>query len=318
MTLERTFTHMVPKLWGSTDLRPWNAYHGEGAAAIGEIWMQRTDQGASETALLLKILFTDEPLSIQVHPNDAYARSIGLQHGKSEAWYILSANPGAGIALGLKRQVGPDELRASIDSGSVADLVQWRSVKNGEAILVSAGTVHAIGAGIVAVEIQQRSSTTFRLFDYGRQRELDPEHAVAAASGERAARQSPARKLTEERTLLVTDQHFMLERLQLPAGSDWELCAPTETWLFVLEGRGWVGELDVCRSEAIFLEADSARIRMRSSGMQCLVAYVGAKANPNLLRTLEGEDAGIPKSDQDLSFLQPDLKLAIAAPGPRA
>jgi len=311
MTLERTFTRNVPKPWGSTDLRPWNAHHGEGLA-IGEVWFQRTDQQASESALLLKILFTSEPLSIQVHPNDAYAQLIGLVHGKCEAWYILSALPGARIALGLKRSVSPGELRASIESGSIVELVQWRHVKSGDAILVVAGTIHAIGSGIVVAEIQQRSEATFRLFDFGRQRELHTDHAIAAASGTHAARQAPSRKLTKQRTLLVAGQHFVLERIELPPGSEWELLAPGETWLFVLDGGARVGALDAGKGEAIFLEADSASIRVRSAGLQGLLAYVGAHANPNLLRTLEGKDAGIPKSNQEQSFLQSELMLALA------
>lgn len=311
MTLERTFTRTVPKPWGSTDLRPWNAHYGEGPA-IGEVWFQRSDQKAPESALLLKILFTKEPLSIQVHPNDVYAQSIGLMHGKCEAWYILSALPNARIALGLKRRVSPSELRAAVESGSIADLVQWRCVKSGEAILVSAGTIHAIGSGIVVVEIQQRSEATFRLFDFGRQRELHTDDAIAAASGEHAARQAPSRKLSEERTLLVADQHFVLERIELPPGSDWELRAPAETWLFVLEGRASVGTLDACRSEAIFLEADSARIRVRSAGLLGLMAYVGAEADSNLLRSRRDESVDIPEANKGQSFLPSEPMLALA------
>jgi mannose-6-phosphate isomerase len=307
MTLERTFTRNVSKPWGRTDLRPWNEHYGEGPA-IGEVWFQRSDQNAREPALLLKILFTSEPLSIQVHPSDAYAQSIGLVHGKCEAWYVLSARPDARIALGLKRRVSPSELRAAIETGSIAELVRWRGVKSGEAILVSAGTIHAMGPGMVVVEIQQRSEATFRLFDYGRGRELHTDDAAAAASGGPAARQAPLRKLTKERMLLVADQHFMLERVELPPGSNWELVAPRETWLFVLEGRASVGALDVCRSEAIFLEADSARIRVRSTGLQGLVAYVGADPNPSLLRALKGEGgAAIANSNQAQSFPQSEV-----------
>ncbi len=301
MTLERTFTRTVPKPWGSTDLRPWNAHYGEGPA-IGEVWFQRGDQKAPEAALLLKILFTTEPLSIQVHPNDVYAQSIGLMHGKCEAWYILSALPNARVALGLKRRVSPGELRAAIESGGIAEMVQWRRVTSGEAILVVAGTIHAIGSGIVVVEIQQRSEATFRLFDFGRQRELHADDAIAAANGERAARQAPPRKLSKERTLLVADQHFVLERIELAPGSEWELLAPGETWLFVLEGRASVGTLDACRSEAIFLEADSARIRVRSEGLQGLLAYVGADPNPNLLRIPKDESVDIPKASKGQSL----------------
>lgn len=316
MTLERTVTRKVPKPWGRTDLRPWNPHHAQGSA-IGEVWFERADPTANESGLLLKILFTEEPLSIQVHPNDAYAQSIGLANGKCEAWYILSSIPDARIALGLRRHVGPGELRASIEAGSVPELVQWRSVQTGEAILVSAGTVHAMGAGIVAVEIQQRSETTFRLFDYGRQRTLHPDDAVAAADGERASRQAPERRLSEERTLLIADQYFVFERIELAPGSEWELLAPTETWLLVLEGRAWIGALEAGRSEAIFLEAESVYIRARSMGMRCLLAYVGAKPNPNLLRNLVGQSSGIPRSNQNLGFQGRNLMLAPLVPQPR-
>src|SRR2546427_11957824 len=93
---------------------------------------------------LLKLLFTSEPLSIQVHPDDEFARSIGLPNGKNEAWYILSAAPGARGALGLKRRLTPQALRAAIRDGSIAHLTQWRPVAKGDIILFPAGTIHAI------------------------------------------------------------------------------------------------------------------------------------------------------------------------------
>jgi mannose-6-phosphate isomerase len=290
MTLEQTLTQNVAKPWGSSDLRPWNAHHIDGDA-IGEVWYERADVKAADSALLLKILFTTEALSIQVHPDDIFAHSIGLACGKSEAWYILSAAPDAGIALGLKRRVSPAELRTSIETGSVAGLVQWRAVKAGDVIFVSPGTIHSIGSGIVLVEIQQRSDATFRLFDFGRQRELHVDYAVAVARGEQADRQTPPRRLSKERTLLVASTRFVLERFELPPGSVWELCATTETWLFVLEGGARVGTLDAGVSQAIFLEADSARIRVRSEGLKGLLAYVGSRPVPTLLRRPDGETA---------------------------
>jgi len=301
MTLEKTVTRIVPKPWGRTDLRPWNPHHAEGGA-IGEVWFERADRAADESRLLLKILFTEAPLSIQVHPNDAYAQSLGLANGKCEAWYILSCTPDARIALGLKRRVGAHELRASIEAGSVPELCEWRTVRDGETILVSAGTVHAMGAGIVAVEIQQRSETTFRLFDYGRQRTLHPADAVAAADGARVARQAPERRLSEQRTLLIAVRHFVFERIELAPGSDWQLIAPTETWLLVLKGRASIGALEADPGEALFLEAESAYIRVRPTGMRCLLAYVGARANPDLLRSPAGHGAGIAKGVQTLEF----------------
>src|SRR5208283_5948537 len=113
---------VVHKPWGSSDLRPWSELQA-GGNPIGELWFQRTDLTAPPPALLLKLLFTNEPLSIQVHPDDAYAQSIGLPNGKIEAWYILSAAPEAKVALGLKRHINPEQLRGAIDDGSISDLV---------------------------------------------------------------------------------------------------------------------------------------------------------------------------------------------------
>src|SRR5436189_4007775 len=106
---------------------------------------------------------------------------MGMPNGKSEAWYIISAEPGAQIGVGLNRRITPQELRASIRNGSIVDLVQWRPVAKGDVIFIPAGTIHALGGGIVAAEIQQRSDTTFRLFDYGRARELHIDDGVAVA-----------------------------------------------------------------------------------------------------------------------------------------
>jgi mannose-6-phosphate isomerase len=290
MAVEQARARLVPKPWGRTDLRPWNVHH-DGGAAIGEVWFERTDAGAPCPALLLKLIFTSAPLSIQVHPDDVFARSIGLAHGKCEAWYVLSACADAQIAVGLKHQLTPAQLRASIGDGSIAAEVQWRAVRPGEATWVPPGTIHAIGAGLVIVEIQQRSDVTFRLFDYGRGREIHVDAAVAAANADRAERQPPLRKLTAARTLVVASPHFVLERLALAPDSAWKLNATAETWLFILSGGARVGADDVQTGSAIFLEADGVRIDVASDGLEGLVAYAGAASTPDLLRRLIGERA---------------------------
>ena len=180
MAIEHASVQVARKPWGVADLRPWSGIDGSGDA-VGELWFQRVDKNAPDPSLLLKLLFTSQPLSIQVHPDDAFARSVGLSNGKTEAWYILSATPDARVAVGLKRRLTSAELRAAIKNGSIATLAQWRSVAKGDVIFVPAGTIHAIGAGIVLAEIQQHSDATFRLFDYGRQRQLHEDSAVAVA-----------------------------------------------------------------------------------------------------------------------------------------
>src|SRR5437867_1385111 len=181
MPIEHASVRVVHKPWGVSDLQPWSSIDGTGDA-VGELWFERADKNAPAPALLLKLLFTSEPLSIQVHPDDTFARAIGMPNGKSEAWYILSAEPGAQIGVGLKHRVTPQELHASIRSSSIVDLVDWRPVAQGDSIFVPAGTIHAIGAGIVLAEIQHHSDATFRLFDYGRQRELHEDNGVAVAN----------------------------------------------------------------------------------------------------------------------------------------
>ena len=181
MPIEHASVRAMHKPWGVSDLQPWSSIDGTGDA-VGELWFERADSNAPIPALLLKLLFTSAPLSIQVHPDDTFARAMGMPNGKSEAWYILSAEPGAQIGVGLNRRVTPQELHAAITNGSIVDLVQWRPVAKGDVIFIPAGTIHAIGAGIVLAEIQQRSDTTFRLFDYGRERELHIDNGVAVAN----------------------------------------------------------------------------------------------------------------------------------------
>ncbi|MFI5016044.1 MAG: class I mannose-6-phosphate isomerase, partial [Hyphomicrobiales bacterium] len=291
MAIEHACVRAVSKPWGSTDLRPWSEIEPDGAA-IGELWFQRDDAKASEPALLLKLLFTKEPLSIQVHPDDACARSLGLERGKTEAWYVLSAAPGAGVAVGLKREVTKDELRASIADGSIAELVQWRPALKGDVVLVPAGTIHAIGAGLVLAEIQQRSDTTFRLFDHGRQRGLQVDDAMAAAHLGPAGARTVPKALGDGRTLLVADPYFVLERLEFAPDSHWELDAEGETWLLALEGDARIGPIELSIGEAVFVEADRAGMRIGPEGLTALLAYSGPEPVRDLMRQMARDEAG--------------------------
>ena len=283
MTIEHACMQVVRKPWGSTDLRPWSEIHDDGVA-IGEIWYERADMGAPDPALLLKLLFTKEALSIQVHPDDAFAQSIGLTRGKTEAWYILSATPDAQIGVGLKRQVTATQLRAAIEDGSILDLVEWRPAVKGDVVFVPAGTIHAIGSGLVIAEIQQRSDATFRLFDHGRQRELHVENGVGVAHLGPADRSPVPTRFTNARTLLMTCPYFVLERIDLPADSFWDLHAQKETWLLVLEGHAKIGLVNTFVGEAVYADDDSARISVGSQGMKGLLAYPSGEPDAELLQ----------------------------------
>jgi mannose-6-phosphate isomerase class I len=125
--------------------------------------------------ILVKLLVTSDKLSVQVHPDG----ECGL--GKTEMWHILSAAPGAQIALGFTQPIGSDALRAAAVSGEIESLLRWIPVSAGETYFIPAGTVHAIGGGIKLCEIQQNSDITYRLYDYGRPRELHLDRALEAA-----------------------------------------------------------------------------------------------------------------------------------------
>src|ERR1041384_17952 len=214
MTIEQAIAHSLSKPWGVVDPRPWSSA-GRDHSTIGEIWYERSGAAVSAPALLLKLLLTSQPLSIQVHPGDAYARSIGLPNGKTEAWYVLSAAPEAKIAMGLKRHLTSQEMRQAADDGSISDLVVWQQVCAGETVFVPAGTIHAIGAGLVIAEKQQRSDATFRLFDHGRGRDLHIDDAIAVADAGPADIQILPSRLTDNRTVLISNAYFTFEKIDL-------------------------------------------------------------------------------------------------------
>jgi mannose-6-phosphate isomerase len=285
MAIEHARARALPKPWGVEDLRPWSTLRADGDA-IGEIWYERSDTAVTDPSLLLKLLFTSQPLSIQVHPDDAVARSMGLPRGKTEAWYVLSAAPQAKVALGLSRHLSPQQLREVIDDGSISDLIVWRAVSANDVIFVPAGTIHAIGAGLVIAELQQRSDATFRLFDFDRHRELQIDNAIVVANAGPADFQVRPSQLTAERRMLVSGPHFVFERIELAPNSSWRLDADRETWLLVLGGRAIAGSLDVVTGDALFAQSDRVDIRAGASGLIGLVAYTGDRPIPNLLQCL--------------------------------
>lgn len=176
MTATRLHAVPVERIWGRRDIPAGFPRLGDGVA-VGEIWFEPPP----DAALLVKYLFTAERLSIQVHPNDAAARARGFPRGKDEAWYILDAGPEARIGLGLTREVSRDTLRQAALDGSIETLLDWRPVTPGEILYSPAGTIHAIGGGISLIEIQQNLDLTYRLFDYGRPRELHLDEGIAVA-----------------------------------------------------------------------------------------------------------------------------------------
>lgn len=299
MAIEHASTRVVTKPWGRSDLRPWSDYRSA-EGPVGEIWFQRDGDATPSPELLLKLLFTEQALSIQVHPTDAFAQASGLPSGKSEAWYIVCAAPDSKIALGLKRSLSRPQLRAAIQDHSIADLLQWHGVVSGDFINVPAGTIHAIGKGLVVAEIQHGCDVTFRLFDWGRLRELHINEAVATATAGPAVFGSPPTLLTPARMLLVATPHFVVERIELAPQSNWRILAEKETWMLVLDGDARIGLISAFTGETVFLEADHTSIRAGAKGMVGLLAYPGPKPLWDLLRSADAEkDDEWPRCDAD-------------------
>jgi mannose-6-phosphate isomerase len=235
--------HLVDKPWGRKDISlEFGPLSGR---RVGEIWYSAETE--VPLPILVKWLFTSEALSIQVHPDNAQARARGMQSGKEECWYVVDAEPGAVIGIGTKRPLSSEELYAASLSGEIEGLMDWKKVSPGNYFYIPAGTVHAIGAGISLVEVQQYADITYRLYDYGRDRELHLDDGVAVAS---ATLYTDARSgHAELGTQLVDGPHFQIwyvsDMNDVPA-----LLLPGNIWITPLSGQvqtdGWAAAKGDC------------------------------------------------------------------------
>lgn len=198
-------TRMVAKVWGRDHLpAPFAAPAGE---RIGEIWFEPPPELPQ---VLVKYLFTSEKLSVQVHPSDAQA--LAGEAGKEECWLVLDAEPDARLAIGFVRAVTAEEIAAAAQDGTIEDLLAWHPARAGDLFYLPAGTVHAIGPGLSLVEVQQNSDTTFRLYDYGRPRELHLERGLAVAKGEPYG--AGYKRSVADGAVLVDGPLFRFERVE--------------------------------------------------------------------------------------------------------
>ena len=238
-----------PRPWGTFDLSP--IYPNQKfSEKIGEAWLTGDDckvangpfagktlaelskkyqrelvgeaaRDASRFPLLLKFLFPHEKLSVQAHPDDTQALNVGQPWGKTECWYVAHAKPGAQIALGLKDGVSVAQLEQAIHQQRAEELLNWLNVYSGDMIYVAGGTVHTLGPGSVIVETQQQSDTTYRLYDYGRPRELHLKDGLAAvklkARSGKVVRPAPEqiRGAKGRRGELVAAPYFVVDMFEL-------------------------------------------------------------------------------------------------------
>ncbi len=210
MTAIKLSTICVPKPWGRHDLWPGFENPASTEDPIGEIWFDAP--AGMDPALMVKYLFTSERLSIQVHPDDVAARASGHPRGKDEAWIILAAEPDSTIALGTVRPLTRQELHDAALDGSIEELMHWQPVKAGDVIYSPAGVVHALGAGLTLVEVQQNVDLTYRLYDYGRPRELHLEEGLKVSDPVPFRITDSSRQIAEGRTSLFSGGKFSVER----------------------------------------------------------------------------------------------------------
>lgn len=206
----------VEKPWGKDTLPP--PFVAPGGRRIGEIWFEPP---AELPELLVKYIFTSEKLSVQVHPTDAQtlARGMGRQ-GKEECWLIVDAEPGATIGIGFQGDLTQDEMRSAALDGSIEGLMAWHEVSAGDFFYIPANTVHAIGAGVSLIEVQQNSDITYRLFDYGRPRQLHLDEGLAVAKGESYAGHWRRRIAPHGSQVLVDGPLFVLDQIEGEPGAD--------------------------------------------------------------------------------------------------
>ncbi|MFG6281589.1 phosphoheptose isomerase [Sphingomonas sp. S6] len=265
-------THRVEKPWGRHDLGFGFEDAPKDGEPIGEIWFQ--EPGDSTPDLLIKYLFTDHKLSVQVHPDDEQAHARGLPRGKDECWTILAGRPDSTIALGPKQPITAEQLRADAQDGSIEDDLDWVPVKAGDFYYAPSGTIHAIGGGLTLIEVQQNSETTYRLYDYGSDRELHLDDGVAVSH------LTPYQPIVspgaagEGRDILVEGPKFVLERW---TGGDHQVALKDGQtgWLVPIRGSGEVAGVAFKAGECVTVTGSETITS--STDADLLFAYPGTQ-----------------------------------------
>ncbi len=302
-----------PRPWGTLDLSPIYTNH-RFEEKIGEAWLTgdacKVENGplrgkslaelskqfgrelVGEAArdpkrfpLLLKFLFPHEKLSVQVHPDDEAARRVGEPWGKTECWYVAHAKPGAQIALGLKTGVTREQFERAIQENRAEDLLNWINVFPGEMIYVAGGTVHTLGPNSIIVETQQQSDTTYRLYDYGRPRELHLKEGLAAVkenvkSG-KVVRPAPTQVNGNRTAPLIAAPYFSVEMFELKERYKFEAKSEKSSVqiLVAVEGCGvveadGVEPVTLAKGDAVVIPASIGEFRVRP---QWAVEFLKAK-----------------------------------------
>jgi len=252
----------LEKVWGSPKTEPW--YGNPGENDIGEVWFLASDS----TPLLVKFLFTSANLSVQVHPGDDYAREHALgSPGKTEMWHVLRAETGARLAIGPRQEETKQSIRVAAENGYLAELLNWVETKPGDTFFIPAGTIHAVGAGLVLCEVQQPSDITYRLFDFGRGRELHLDESLEVAI---------LKPYNAKVTLPFECPFFSTELLSVRGTASLPL-RPNSYLCIVLSGQGTLASQPFQAGEGWEIAAGEGRIAIESPNAALLIASVMAK-----------------------------------------
>lgn len=263
--LTRLKTIVVEKPWGRTDIPA--AYGDFEGRRIGEIWF--SNPADDDALIMVKFLFTSERLSIQVHPDDEAARAAGFPRGKEECWLILDAQPGAELGVGLTRETTREALHSAAIDGSIVDMIDWRPSKTDDFVYNRAGTIHAIGGGLTVVEVQQNVDCTYRLYDYGRPRELHLDEGLDVSNP--GPVHDPRDTVVDPHAnrMLVSGPHFHLAQLAAPLDPAIFDHATGELTFVPLSAGCRVSGEDVALGEALIL-TDPSIIEIDEGGRALL------------------------------------------------
>ncbi|MBV8070077.1 MAG: class I mannose-6-phosphate isomerase [Acidobacteriaceae bacterium] len=286
------------RIWGRTSLAPF--FPGTlRKNPVGEVWFTFNDNETSEGGhlgevlaarpdilgsaadsrhpgicpLLVKLLFTTKRLSVQVHPDDEYARQRHNSLGKTEAWYVIDSQAPGEIAVGFREKLTPERLRSAANSGEIESLLEWRKVKAGDVVFVPAGTVHAIGAGLIICEIQENSDVTYRLYDYGRDRELHLDDGVQVSSLGPHQYSAQAVALTQGREELAVSEYFRIERLRPSRSMHIGAGTPYYLLLICVAGTGMMDAQAVEAGQCWMVPADNSEIVIDAPGSTWIATY---------------------------------------------
>ncbi len=311
----------MPRIWGARSLAPLFPDQTGLPEPVGEVWMTGDEcrfaagpfagrklgeawrelaaewtgslaQGEKSIPLLVKFIFPEEKLSVQVHPDDAYAEkheAAAGGRGKTEMWYAMAAREGAEVMVGMKREVTPESFRQAIAEGTAEECLERVALRGGDAVFVPAGTAHTIGPGLVLCEIQQNSDITYRVFDYnrltaeGKPRQLHIQQALEVIRFGRqiGGKTNPVRvrRGAVEETYYVACPYFATEKWEFTGPATGTTSPQSFELLIVLSGRGTIaaggGAAEYSSGQVWFLPAALGEYELRAQGRcELLRTYV--------------------------------------------